>query len=293
MFCRRCGAEIPDGSAFCNRCGATQAEPAAVTEPQTPANPVGPAEPQTPAPKKANKTVLLGIGIATLLLAGLIVWLGVFPFGVDTGRHEPTPLVQRTPTPTHAPNKAATDAPTPTRKVTPTKAPTATPTEAPDYQPFDDGYLFMMDQQILTVDERLFGLTFEELNNILDVPLPAKMAWEWSSVPLEYLGYTYSDGNVYILYFEKNRLIGVRTEDVISENAFPQALLNKILEHFGDGYTYWYYKDNGKTFEYNWKVKIKGKTGEYAFFLNPYDNINHICQQLTSADYTGGSIQSH
>lgn len=146
---------------------------------------------------------------------------------------------------------------------------------------------------ILQVDDKLFGMTFEELREYLAVEIADPIPWEWSSVPMDYNGILYSDDNSYVVFFENNRLVGVRTESEIPENAIPSELLDKATAAHGNYVNYWYYQDTKQVFEYDWNQVVNGRVGEYAIFLNPYDNINHICQQITSADFSGGSIQQH
>jgi len=53
MYCSKCGAQLPDGSAFCPKCGAAQAAPAAPVDATQPATPVEPAQ-VTPAAAQAQ-----------------------------------------------------------------------------------------------------------------------------------------------------------------------------------------------------------------------------------------------
>ncbi|MBQ9278455.1 MAG: zinc ribbon domain-containing protein [Lachnospiraceae bacterium] len=157
----------------------------------------------------------------------------------------------------------------------------------------DNGGSFGVVNGILTVDSSLFGMSYDELNSYLNNSLPAKEYWEWSDVPLDYLNYVYSDGNNYVLYFENNILVGIRYGYEISENVIPSELLTDAINKFGDYDMYWYFEDTMQNTEYDWDYKIKSRTGEYAIFLNTYDDKYHLEQQYTSADYSGESIQTH
>jgi DNA repair exonuclease SbcCD ATPase subunit len=75
--------------------------------------------------------------------------------------------------------------------------------------------------------------------------------------------------------------------DALKENLKPEEeLFEKAKNRFGEDYIYWYKEDTGETFEYDWKTDIQGSTGEYAIFLNYYDDITHLDQQYTSPDYS-------
>ena len=288
MFCNRCGAELPDGSKFCNMCGAMQ-EAASVTS--SPVAPVMPATPEKQT-RPLNKTFIAVEIIGTILLAALTVWYVAFSNrGYSFPRYAssaatPTPTPKKaTPTP-----KKAT--PTPTKKPTATPKPTNTPTPAPAVR-VDDGTSFAMVNGILVVRDDVFGMTYEELNEYVGGTIEELMSWDYSTVPMMYNGFEYKDGNSYVLFFEKNRLVGVRVESTIAKNEIPTDLYNRAVALRGNHDFFWYYQENGQVFEYDWHIQIKGKKGEYAIFLNPYGDVNHICQQITSPDYSGGTIQQH
>lgn len=94
MFCSKCGAQLPDGSAFCGNCGNPIAPVAPVaTTPVTPVaeTPVAPVAPVTPvaetpvataAPKK-NRTALIVIIIVIVAVLGTAAAL---LFLTDTGK---------------------------------------------------------------------------------------------------------------------------------------------------------------------------------------------------------------
>ena len=245
-----------------------------------------------------NKKILIAELIATVIASVAIVFYVMNPFGeswTDLERErqkkqeEQQPVTQAaTDTPTAGPvTQAPTEAPT-KEPVTP-DPPTSVP-NPPASQ--DDGSTFGMDGGILVVKDEIFGLTYSDLNRYFGGKLPATQNWDWSQVPLTYLDYTYSDGRNYVLYFENNRLIGVREEHEIRTDAIPDTLLNAARGRFGESRLNWYQADTGKIVEYDWDYVIGSEKGEYAIFLNPYDGINHVCQQYTSAAFTGGSIQS-
>ena len=244
-----------------------------------------------------NKKILIAELIATVIASVAIVFYVMNPFGeswTDLERdrqkkqEEQQPVTQAvTDTPTKEPvTQAATEAPT-KEPVTPDP-----PTSVPNPPAKDDGSTFGMDGGILVVKDEIFGLTYSDLNRYFGGKLPAAQSWDWSQVPLTYLDFTYSDGRSYVLYFENNRLIAVREEHEIRSDAIPDTLLNAARGRFGESRLNWYQSDTGKIVEYDWDYVIGSEKGEYAIFLNPYDGINHVCQQYTSAAFTGGSIQS-
>lgn len=310
MFCYRCGAELPDGSKFCNMCGAMQegapaaaaeAAPASAAPAQVnyaaeaaPVATVAPAAPEKQG-KPLNKTLILIEIIGTILLAAFTVWYVLFsneayrmPRYAAVSTPTPTPK-KATPTPT--PKKAT---PTPAKKPTTTPKPAATATPTPTQAVrADDGTSFAMVNGILTVRDDVFGMTYEELNDYVGGTIPELISWDYSTVPMMYNGFDYTDGNSYVLFFEKNRLVGVRTESTIAKNEIPTDLYNRAVALRGGHDHYWYYQETGQVSEYDWYISIKGRKGEYAIFLNPYDDTNHICQQVTSPDYSGGTIQQH
>ena len=86
MYCKHCGAQLPDGSKFCSKCGKSLVDQAVQAVAGTAAQPAEnpyvqqaqPAQHQTPAkennPKKGKK-VLIAVIVAVLavaLLAGAI-----------------------------------------------------------------------------------------------------------------------------------------------------------------------------------------------------------------------------
>lgn len=70
------------------------------------------------------------------------------------------------------------------------------------------------------------------------------------------------------------------------------AVLFYVTDPFGEYRTYWYRAEEERIIEYDWDCTVGSSTGEYAIFLNTYDNLYHVCQQYTSAAFTGNSIQS-
>lgn len=78
MFCRKCGAEIPDSSVFCNVCGAKQEEIKKVEIPAEPKEmPKEPEEISISPKKKANPKIIFAVAIVAVL-AVLFVFVG-FP----------------------------------------------------------------------------------------------------------------------------------------------------------------------------------------------------------------------
>lgn len=79
MFCRKCGANVPDGVKFCSVCGQLmeEAAPAAPVAPEAPAAPVYAepvyAAPVAPAPKKNMKGILIAAVAAVLALVLCLV----------------------------------------------------------------------------------------------------------------------------------------------------------------------------------------------------------------------------
>ncbi len=146
---------------------------------------------------------------------------------------------------------------------------------------------------ILAVDEKLFGMTYSELNEMFGGKFPELEYWEWSDKPLDYLNYIHSDGQNYVLFFENSRLVGVRIESEVNSGVVPWDYYDKAKSRFGEYDFYWYNGDESSVVEYDWDYTINGKVGQYAMFINYYDDIGHLDQQYTSADYSGESIHPH
>lgn len=64
MFCKNCGAQLPENAAFCSRCGASASE-ATVSESPSPAQPVFMPQ-QAPQPPKKNACVTAGLVLSIL-----------------------------------------------------------------------------------------------------------------------------------------------------------------------------------------------------------------------------------
>jgi uncharacterized RDD family membrane protein YckC len=74
-YCKKCGAELPEGASYCPKCGT------AVPIEETPTVPIAPATPEAPAPKLASwgerfvawliDMIILGAIVATI---GLLMW---------------------------------------------------------------------------------------------------------------------------------------------------------------------------------------------------------------------------
>ena len=299
MFCTKCGAQIPDESEFCPYCGAKAVSVQPAAEPAVQPE----AGPEKSGFSKHRKWLLFE-GIGTIVAAILIILFVLHPFGdngnqltsprkaVTTSKTKQTAGKTVTPTPTKAPVKPVTEEPT--RVITPaaTDSPTPSPTpiEAQDLR--DPGKSFVMQNGILLVNNDIFGMTYGELDRYFGYQLPSKQNWEWSSVPLEYLDYVYTDGNNYVLYFENDCLIAVRSERVIPNYSIPNALLINAENAMGEYDYSWRDSNSGVIYEYDWYCFIGDGYGEYAIFLNPYDDIDHVVQQYTSPAFTGGSIQN-
>lgn len=157
----------------------------------------------------------------------------------------------------------------------------------------DNGNSFKIEQKLLVVNESLFGMSYDELNDYLDGTLPSLKSWDWADVPLDYCDFTYTDNNSYTLFFENKKLVGIRYEVPLNGEEIPSDVYNAAVNKYGVPYKNWVSEGHGEIYEYNWKCKINGQNGEYAIFVNFYDNVYHLDQQYTSADYTGDYIQPH
>jgi len=242
-----------------------------------------------------NKKILIAEIVLSLIASVAVLFYVTDPFGeswteLETERKERNASANVTPTPadsdpaTPTPNADVTDPATPTPKeITPAGKPSPK---------MDNGNTFRRENGILLIEADIFGMTYSDLNRYFNGKLPATQGWEWSSVPLTYLDYIYSDGIKYTFYFESNRLVAVREEHEISSNAIPESLLVAAKKVFGEYRTYWYRAEEDRIIEYDWDCTVGSGTGEYAIFLNTYDNLYHVCQQYTSAAFTGISIQS-
>lgn len=238
-----------------------------------------------------NKKILIAELVLTLIASVAVLFYVTDPLGeswadIETRRKERSTYTTATPTPTPADTNPAE--PTP-KEITP--AATATPTPTPSVKK-DGGNTFHRENGILIVENEIFGMTYSDLNRYFNGKLPNTQSWEWSQVPLTYLDYVYTDGVKYTFYFENNRLVAVREEHEIGTNEIPESLLVAAKKVHGDYRMYWYKAEEDWMYEYDWDCTVGNGMGEYAIFLNPYDNVYHICQQYTSAAFTGFSIQS-
>ena len=265
---------------------------------RTPVPPTSTTDEMTVNRKKPNLLVLL---IEAVLAIGILVaayfWImkpaeeykesrkDIYKKSDDyvknTATDTPTPTRKATPKPT------ATPAPTHTPAATPRPTPSPTPTAIP--LSTDTGDAFVMKDGIMHVDSTLFGRTYEECNEYFYGAIPPLMDWEWSSVPLTYNGVEYTNGLGYSLFFENNRLVGIRYEVEISDYQIPEDLLTHAIQDFGK-YDDTYYSDTYVPMEYTWE-NAGDVRGEYAIFLNPYGGKNYVCQQYTYRTFTGGSIE--
>ena len=230
-----------------------------------------------------NKGIIIGLILTIVVLAVVVVLLLVKPFDKSDKEEKSEASTQITTTEAYDPNTTAAPA---------TEEDTEEATESPTLNT-DNGGSFMLVNGILSVDNSLFGKNYEELNEYFSYGLPSLTYWEWSEVPLDYLDYYYSDGNKYTLYFENNILVGVRYEAKIYDYMIPDELYDAAIDRFGDYEQYWYNEDTLQEFEYDWNVKINAKNGQYAVFLNSYDENDYVVQQYTSGDYSGEYIQNH
>ena len=145
---------------------------------------------------------------------------------------------------------------------------------------------------MLKVDYSLFGKTYQELQSVIP-GMTALEAWEWAANPLDWCTADDTEGNGICLFFENNRLVWVRIEKQISDDAIPADLYSAAKELFGRNYDYYfYYTDTGAEFEYDW-WDAEGSHIDYAMFLNPYDGVSHVCQQYMSPDYSGFDRSVH
>lgn len=297
MICKNCGAELKENSAFCHICGAKLEPGEMPTQAVTPV-PSGSRIPTDDRPRKANKAVVIAEVLGTILLA---VFVCIYIFRpiqdfesdpvrsglgrlADSAQKYLTEMPKATKAPTGKPTGEPTKAPTEAPANVPTATPT--PTQVPKYT----GKGFYMEDGILKVDGQLFGKTWDELNQRLPGGLPELEYWEWSAVPLDWCGFEYN-GCSGSLFFEHNRLVGVRFEEQIPKNAIPESLQDRADQAFGNASYYWFNNDSGLNYEIDWYY-IPGFNGEYDIFLNPYGGNYYVCQQYTSDAFSGVSIQS-
>lgn len=157
----------------------------------------------------------------------------------------------------------------------------------------DNKSSFKIDGKLLEVNESMFGMTYEELNDYLGGTLSSLSSWEWADVPLDYCDLTYTDNNSYTLFFENKKLVGIRYETSLNGEEIPSDVYNAAVNKYGDPYKEWVSEGHGKIYEYNWKCQINGQSGEFAIFANLYNDVYHLDQQFTSSDYSGDYIQPH
>ena len=77
MYCKYCGAEVPNGAAFCPNCGKPVGSGAAAA----------PAQPAAPAPKKKSGGKIAVLAAVLVLLAAAAA-LGVWKFGVPYNKYK-------------------------------------------------------------------------------------------------------------------------------------------------------------------------------------------------------------
>jgi hypothetical protein len=157
LFCSRCGAQNPDGSAFCSRCGAPLAA-TAVTPPGappgvTPSPGVPPPPVPAPAPgapyvpgqsaylppppggtavhNTSRNVVIAVVVVAVVVIAGAAVAFAALSHGTSTPVSHPS----SPPVPTSHPTAHPTTQPT----LRPTTAPTVQPTAGPTNGPTPSG----------------------------------------------------------------------------------------------------------------------------------------------------------
>ena len=140
MYCKYCGANIPDGSAFCKECGGKQTtdEPAAVPQQQ-----MYTSVQQPYAPPKKNISLIVAVCVLGVLAAAALVFVGIKLFGApknnadafadvyeeliassDIGSADAEDVPEATETPAEMPTEAPAQAPT--------EAPTEASTQAPE-----------------------------------------------------------------------------------------------------------------------------------------------------------------
>ena len=75
MFCRKCGAEIPDDSVFCIKCGAPVEAPATPSSDDAPSAPTAHASETPPSlarKKLPRKGILVAIAVVVLIICGML-----------------------------------------------------------------------------------------------------------------------------------------------------------------------------------------------------------------------------
>lgn len=176
MYCRKCGAQIPDTSRFCRSCGAEQKPPKTpppvrppqpkpasddrtvrVRQPKPGTPPAAPHSAKKPR-RKSGSALLIAVVVCCLLVLlalAALVWFVVFS---DSGRSEPDPTAMptaqiATPKPSQS-GSAAAISPTvsPAAAATASPSPTTTPAAAtPTPAALDEAALMTDDNCPFTV----------------------------------------------------------------------------------------------------------------------------------------------
>lgn len=88
MFCRHCGAQIPDGSAFCTRCGQRVADggaaPAATAVPAPAPQPAVPPQ-SAPAQRKRRRGLVVALVVLAVVAVAAAVGAGLYLSGALNG----------------------------------------------------------------------------------------------------------------------------------------------------------------------------------------------------------------
>lgn len=112
MYCKNCGKQVPDGSAFCENCGARMEDSTFISFDESPTPRRSSRSSQNKSRRSPRRNLLWLIAAGSLVIAGLLIYLGarsLAPQPVDSGqdpvaeREASTPAAESTPEPDATP----------------------------------------------------------------------------------------------------------------------------------------------------------------------------------------------
>ncbi|MBO4325283.1 MAG: hypothetical protein J5845_07830 [Lachnospiraceae bacterium] len=174
----------------------------------------------------------------------------------------------------------------------------------PDYteDARDEGESFQfLDYTLLKVDERLFGLSYDEVNRFCLGRLTDRVEYYYGPGDMTHALYTAPDYRMYELFFAEDRLVAVRYSENTVTQYITDYMYSELMRQFGDArsqllgyYSGEYYlsaldqvtTDGVNPFTYVVFDTSVGKYyASYTVFLRINEKDFEICHQITSQDY--------
>ena len=159
----------------------------------------------------------------------------------------------------------------------------------------------LMDDAVLTVDERLFGLSYFEVDLFCLGRLTYPNTFLYGPLPLQYAFYYAPDPRKYELYFLNDKLIAVRYYEYTNYESVPDELLDVLKERFGpprtegrDFYSgeyssgiqdYYIIDGNRPLVSVTFDTNIGDYYANYSVFLRQEYGELTLCHQITSQYY--------